>query len=74
MNNVKYKENTKEEPWTPLSPRMGTVKDLAKYLRCSVGNIYNLVWKGELVANKSSGLRFRGEDVQNFIDERDINR
>jgi hypothetical protein len=71
MNNLKHKDRVSEQAWTPLSPRLGDVEDLSIFLGCSKGHIYNLVWKKELVGNKASGLKFKGIDVQNFIDERE---
>lgn len=57
--------------WTPESNRLGSSHEVAVYLGCTVEHVRNLVWRKELVATKASRLKFRGIDVQNFIDERE---
>ncbi|MBT3234849.1 MAG: helix-turn-helix domain-containing protein [Bdellovibrionales bacterium] len=69
-NNININGQNENE-WSPGSKRLGNAKEVADFFGCSVGHIYNLVWKKEIVANKASGLKFKGRDVQNFIDERE---
>jgi excisionase family DNA binding protein len=48
-----------------------TVKDLAEYLSCSEGHIYNLRCRGEIPFKKITGigLRFIKSDIENWIYE-----
>jgi len=52
-----------------------TVRDVAAYLNVNEKTIYRLAQKGELPGFKVAGAwRFRGEDLQRWIDHRKRNR
>ncbi len=53
-----------------------TVSDLADYLNCSKGTIYNLKSKGLIpfIDKKGLGIRFDRNEIDNWLNEEDLEK
>ena len=66
-----------ELPGGPTDPRMGKgwlrVMRVAKFLDCTKGHVYDLVWQGELAGLKiGQGWRISQESLERFVERHRI--
>ncbi len=53
-----------------FNKRIWKIKDVAEYLQCSVGTIYNKTSKGEIpFFKKGKSLYFSPEEIENWVQE-----
>jgi excisionase family DNA binding protein len=56
-----------------MPTRLWTVKQVASYLQCSAGHIYNLVCKKDIPYKKRGRiLRFVPEEIYDWLNESDL--